>query len=158
MGSIDEYSDAAPQGKSMRVNGITKKKLRCPIHNFQFKNCVNTTLIVDASLKSFYSSLGFKVIKDFANFPNFEEVCKRFHYESGKFNADQKKTIGLQCLQTIPRRVTFLHDNQINLNIHKNVFRNLHDVITSENWFSNKYIEAEIKKKLDKIKGQLASD
>ena len=24
MGSLDDYSDAAPQGKSMRVNGITK--------------------------------------------------------------------------------------------------------------------------------------
>ena len=70
---------------------------------------------------------------------------------------DQKKTIGLQCLQTIPRRVTFLHDDQINLNIHKNVFSNLHDVPTSENWFPNKYIEAEIKKKLDKTRGQLAS-
>ena len=23
MGSLDDYSDAAPQGKSMRVNGIT---------------------------------------------------------------------------------------------------------------------------------------
>ena len=92
------------------------------------------------------------------NYPNFEEACKKFHYESGKSKADQKKTIGLQCLQTIPRRVTFLHDNRINLNMHKNVFRNLHDVPTSENWYPSKYIEAEIKKKLDKTKGQLASD
>ena len=38
------------------------------------------------------------------------------------------------------------------------MFSNLHDVPTSENWFSNKYIEAEIKKKLDKTRGQLASD
>ena len=29
---------------------------------------------------------------------------------------------------------------------------------TSETWFPNKYIEAEIKKKLDKTRGQLASD
>ena len=68
-------------------------------------------------MKSFYSRLGFKVIKDLANSPNFEEARKRFHYESGKSKADQKKTIGLQCLQTIPRRVTFIHDDQINLNI-----------------------------------------
>ena len=27
-----------------------------------------------------------------------------------------------------------------------------------ENWFPNKYIEAEIKKKLDKTRGQLAID
>ena len=107
---------------------------------------------------NFYSRLGLKVIKYFATSPNFEEACKLFHYESGKSKADQKKTIGLQCLQTIPRRVTFLHDDRINLNIHKNVFINLHDVPTSENWFPNKYIESEIKKKLEKTRGQLASD
>ena len=69
-----------------------------------------------------------------------------------------RKTIGLQCLQTIPRRVTFIHDYRINLNIHKNVSRNLYVDPTSENWFPNKYIEADIKKKLDKTRGQLASD
>ena len=68
-----------------------------------------------------------------------------------------RKTIGLQCLQTIPRRVTFLHDDRINLNIHKNVFRNLYVDPTSENWFPNKYIVAEIKKKLEKTREQLAS-
>ena len=125
---------------------------------FNQTNCVKTTLISDASLKSFYSRLDFKAIKDFANSPNFEEACKRFHYESGKSKEDHKKNIGLQYLQTIPRRVTFLHDDRINLNIHKNMFINLHDVPTSENWFPNKYIEAEIKKKLEKNRGQLTSD
>ena len=38
------------------------------------------------------------------------------------------------------------------------MFGNLHDVQTSENWFPNKYIEAEIRKKLDKTRRQLASD
>ena len=109
-------------------------------------------------MKLFYSRLGFKVIKYFANYPNFEEACKRFHYESVKFKADQKNTVGLQCLQTILRRVTFLHDDRINLNIHKNVFRNLYVDPTSENWFPDKYIEAEIKKKLDKARGKIASD
>ena len=37
------------------------------------------------------------------------------------------------------------------------MFSNLHDVPISENWFPNKYIRAEIKKKLDKTRGQLAS-
>ena len=40
----------------------------------------------------------------------------------------------------------------------KNVFRNLYVDPTSETWFLNKHIEAEIKKKLDKTRGQLASD
>ena len=108
------------------------------MHNFQLKNRIKTTLIADASLKSFYSRLGFKVIKDFANSPNFEDAHKRYHYYSGKSKENWEKTIRLQCLQTIPQRVTFLHDYQINLNIHKNVFSNLHDVPTSENWFPNK--------------------
>ena len=76
----------------------------------------------------------------------------------GNLKQIRKKIIRLQCLQTIPRRVTFLHDDRINLNIHKNVFRNLYDVPTSETWFPNKYIEADIKKKLDKTRGKLASD
>ena len=58
-------------------------------------------------------------MKDFATYPNFEEARKQFHYDSGKSKADQKKNIGLQCLQTIPRRVTFLHEDRINFNRHK---------------------------------------
>ena len=37
------------------------------------------------------------------------------------------------------------------------MFRNVYVDPASENWFPNKYIEAEIKKKLDKTRGQLAS-
>ena len=94
------------------------------MYNFQSNKSSLKTLIANASLKSFYSRLGFKVIKDFATSPNLEEARKRFYYESGKSKADQKKTIGLQFLQTIPRRVTFIHDKQINLNIHKSLFTN----------------------------------
>ena len=72
------------------------------------------------------------VIKDFATSTNFEEACSQFCYETRKSKAEQKKTIGLQCLYTIPRRVTFLHDDRINLNIHKNVFRDLDVNPTSE--------------------------
>ena len=66
------------------------------MYNFYSKKNVITTLIAKASLKSFYSRLGFKDFKDFANSLNFEEACMRFHYESGKSEAYQKKTIGLQ--------------------------------------------------------------
>ena len=71
---------------------------------------------------------------------------------------NRKKHIGLQCLHTIPRRVTFIHDDRINFNIQQNVFRDLDVYQTSETWFPNKYIEDEIKKKGDKTRGQLASD
>ena len=90
------------------------------MYHFPPKNIVPATPIAKAYLKSFYSRLGFKVIKDFANSPNFEEARKQFHFESGKSKEDQKKNIGLKCLQTTPRRVTFLHDDRINQNKLKN--------------------------------------
>ena len=73
MGTLDDYSNAAPQGKSMRGNGITTflfHVAQCIIINQP--NRVKT-FIANALLKSFYSMLGFKVIKDFANSTNFEE-------------------------------------------------------------------------------------
>ena len=39
-----------------------------------------------------------------------------------------RKTIGLQCRQTIPRRVTILHDNRIEFNKDKDVFKDLNEV------------------------------
>ena len=64
---------------------------------------------------------------------NFEEAHRQFYYEKGKFKTDQKKTIGLRCLHIIPPRVTSFHDDRINFNIHKNVFKNLYVDPTSEN-------------------------
>ena len=159
IGFLDDYSDADPNHKSIRGNGITTflfHVAQCIILNLT--NCVKTILIAKASLKSFDSRLVFTVIKDFATSTNFEVTCSRFHYEKGNSKAEQKETIGLQCLYTIPQRVTFLHDDQINFNIHKNLFRDLYVNSTSETWFTNKYIEGEIKKKVDKTRGQLASD
>ena len=94
MGSLDDYLDAAPKGKSIRGNDITTFFLhvsQCII--FNQTNRVKTTLIADASLKSFYSRLGFKGIKDFVTSTNFEKVCKRFHYKSRKSKAYQKKLL-----------------------------------------------------------------
>ena len=138
-----------PRSKTMRVNCITTflfHVVQCIILNQTY--FFTATLISKAWLKSLYSRLGFKVIKIFVNCPNFEEDHKQFHNDSGKSKAVQKNNIDLQCLQTIPRRFTFIHDNWINLNIHKNVSRNLYVYPTPENWFQNKNIEAEIKKKL----------
>ena len=159
MGFLDDYSDADPNHKSIRVNGITTFPFhvsQCII--FCLKNSVKTILIVNASLNTFYSRLGFTVIKDFVTSTNFEAARSRFHYETEKYKADQKKTIGLQCLYTIPRSVTFLHDDRMNFNIQKNVFRDLDGISTPETWFPNKYIEDEIKKKVDKTRDELASD
>ena len=107
-------------------------------------------------MKSFYSKLGFKVIKYFATSPNFEEACKRFQYESVKSRALQKQTIGLQFYLTIPRRVTIIHDNRIYFNENRDVFKDLNDILPSDYWFPYEYIDAEVKNKVDKNKGQLA--
>ena len=77
----------------------------------------------------------------------FEAARTKFHYETGKSKSDQKKTIGLQCLYTIPRRVTFIHDDRMNINTQKNVFRDLDGILTSETFFLKKYIDDEIKEK-----------
>ena len=159
MGFLDDYSDADPNHKSIRGNGITTfifQVAQCIL--FCLTNSVKTILIANASLNTFYSRLGFTVIKGFVSSTNFEAARSRFHYDKGRSKAQQKQTIGLQCLYTIPRRVKFLYDDQINFNIHKNVCRDLYVNSTSETWFPNKYIEDEIKKKVDKTREHLASD
>ena len=111
MGFLDDYSDADPNHKSIRGNCITTYLFhvaQCIL--FNLTNSVKTILISNASLKSFYSRYGFTVIIDFLTSTTYEAARSHFHYETGKSKADQKQTIGLQYLQTIPRRVTFLHD------------------------------------------------
>ena len=90
--------------------------------------------------------------------PNFEKACKQFNYESGKSEALQKQTIGLQCYLTIPRRVTILYDNQIDFNENINVFEDLNEFPPSYDWFPYEYIDSEVNKKLEKTKGRLAGD
>ena len=112
MGFLDYYSDADPNHKSIRGNGITTFLFhvsQCIL--FCLTNYVKTILITNASLNTFYSRLGFTVIKYFVTSTTFEAARSQSHYEKGKSKADQKKTIGLQCLYTIPRRVTFLHED-----------------------------------------------
>ena len=89
MGFLDDYSDADQNQRIIRGNGIDTFLLhvaQCII--FNKTNCVKTILISNALLKSFYSRLGFKVIKDFATSTNFEEACRKFHYETGKSEAN----------------------------------------------------------------------
>ena len=70
-------------------------------------------------------------MKEFVTSTTFEAARSRFYYEKGKSKAEQKQTIGLQFLYTIPRKVRFLCDDRINFNIHKNVFRDLDGISTS---------------------------
>ena len=84
---------------------------RFHMYHFCQTNIVTAKLIAKALLKSFYSRLGFKVIKDFAKSPKFKEARKRFDYESGKSKTMQKNIIGLQCRQTFPRRVSIINYN-----------------------------------------------
>ena len=62
MGFLDDYSDADPNHKSIKGNGITTflfHVAQCIL--FRLTNCVRKILIANASLKSFYSRLGFTV-------------------------------------------------------------------------------------------------
>ena len=138
MGFLDDYSDADPNHKSIRGNGITTFLFhvsQCII--FKLTTQVKTILIANVSLKTFYSSLGFFVIKDFATYTKFEAARRQLHYDTGKSKEDELKTIGLQCLYTIPRRVKLLHDDRINFNTQKNVFRDLDGISTSVTFFPN---------------------
>ena len=62
----------------------------------------------------------------------------------------EKQTIGLQCYQTIPRRVTIIYDDRIYFNENRDVFKDLNDVLPSEDWFPYEYIDAEVNMKLEK--------
>ena len=91
MGYFDDYLDAVPCAKTMRGNGITTFLLhvaQCII--FNHTKFITATHIARVWLKSLYSRLGFKVIKDFATSTNFKEAREKFHYDSGKFKALQK--------------------------------------------------------------------
>ena len=78
-------SSTTSKRKIIRVNGVAFFLLhvaQCIILN-QTK-FITATLVSEAKFNSLYSRLGFKVIKDFATYPNFEEDRNIFHYESGK--------------------------------------------------------------------------
>ena len=86
-------------------------------------------------MKWLYSRLGFKVIKNFAASSNFKEARKQFHYESVKSKELHKQTIGLQFYQTIPQRVTILHENRIDFNENRDAFKDLNEVPQSDDLF-----------------------
>ena len=80
MGFLDDYSDADPNHKSIRVNGITTfifHVAQCIILNLT--NQVRTIFIANVSLKTFYSRLGFSVIKSSASRFKFSRSRKIFN-------------------------------------------------------------------------------
>ena len=89
---LDDYSDSDPNHNSIRGNGITTflfHVAQCII--FNLTNHVKTIRIANVLLKTFYSRLGFTVIKDSVTSTNFEAARRRFHYETVKSKADKKK-------------------------------------------------------------------
>ena len=120
-----------------------------PNVSLSIKQKNTSTLISEARLKLLYSRLGVKVVKDSVTSPDFEKARKWFHYESGKSKVLQKQTIGLQCYPTIPQSVTILHDNWIDFNENKDVFKDLNEVPALDDWFPYEYIDAEFNNKLD---------
>ena len=75
-------SSTTSKRKIIRVNGVAFFLLhvaQCIILN-QTK-FITETLVSEAKFYSLYSRLGFKVIKDFATYPNFEKASKQFNYK-----------------------------------------------------------------------------
>ena len=70
----------------------------------------------------------------------------------------QKQTIVLKCYLTIPLSVTIIYDNRIDFNENKYVFKYSNEFPTSYYCFPYEYIDAEVKKKVDKTKGKIAGD
>ena len=68
------------------------------------------------------------------------------------------KKIGLKCYLTIPQRVTFIYDSQIDLNESKGAFKDLNDIPPLDYWFPYEYIDSEVKNKVEKTEGQLTGD
>ena len=158
MGCFDDYSDAAPRAKTMRGNGITTLVLHVDqCITFHLKKIVTATLIAKALLNSFYSRLGFKFIKYLWHLLILRFLASNF-IMSQEYPKHCRKTIGLQCYLTIPWRVTFLYENQIDLNENKDVFKYLNEFLPWYYWFPYEYINAEAKKKVEKTKRQLSGD
>ena len=143
MGWFDDYSDAEQRERTMRGNGITIFLLYvAQCITFNQTKLVTVKLISEDWLKSLYSRLGFKVIKDYMTSPNFEEARKQFNYELGKSKSLQIQNIGLKRYLTIPQRITILHNNQIDLNENRDVFKYLNKVPPSVDWLLYEYIDA----------------
>ena len=70
----------------------------------------------------------------------------------------QKQTIGLQFYLTIPRCVEIIHENRIDFNENKDVFKDPNEFPSSDDCFPYEYIDAEVNKKLYKTKGRFAGD
>ena len=80
MSFLDDYYDADPTHKIIRGNGITTYLFHvAQFILFCLTNYVKTILITNASLKTFYSRLGFTVIKYFVTSTTFEAVCSQYH-------------------------------------------------------------------------------
>ena len=97
---FDDSLYAAPHSKTMRGDCITLFLLH--IYRFIIVNktrFVTETLVAKDWLNSLYSRLGFKVIKDFVIYPNLEEACEQFHYESGKERKWRNKKLAYNVIK-----------------------------------------------------------
>ena len=69
-----------------------------------------------------------------------------------------RNKISLQCYLTIPLLVKIISDNRIGLNENIYVFKDLNVFPPLYHWLTYEYIDAEVKMKVDKIKGQLTGN
>ena len=142
-GILDNYSDAAPDNKSIRGLGSATLLLHiAQCFAFLQTQHVTAILIAENTLHSFYTQLGFKKIKDFKSLPKFKDARQRFHYAN---HTDEDKIVAYKCSQTIPRRVTKLYDARY-IGKRDVLFKTLNVCSPYVKWFPCKFIEDFIKK------------
>jgi hypothetical protein len=146
---FDDYLDASPLVKTMRGTGFTVFILHiAQCMAFHKSKWLNTTLVAEFKLKSFYSKLRFKVIKDFAQSPIMEVARPRFHFEGSDSNVNKKKTIGMPCYHMMPGSVTLFFDNHIDKGDQSDLYHHLANDKPPKEWFLAKFIQAQVRQRI----------
>ena len=79
MACFDDYSDADPRSKIMRVNGVSTFLLNVSkCITFRQTRFVIATLIAEVSLESLYSRLCFKIIKNLRHILILKRLASNF--------------------------------------------------------------------------------
>eukprot|EP00978_Attheya_sp_CCMP212_P024027 scaffold74797_cov54-Attheya_sp.AAC.1 len=141
LGCLDHYSDSVSNGKTIQGLGAASLLLHiAQCFSFQQTKHVTMMLISEHTLTSFYAQLGFKKIIEFKTAPRYKEARERFHYRD---DTDEQKILPFVCYQTIPRRVTKLHDGRY-IGLRDELFKSLNVSTPNEEWFPLDFIKETI--------------
>ena len=127
------------------------------MYHFQSNKTCYSNTYCRGIIERIISKVRFQGYWKFCDISSFRKYLQEISLWVNKIWSIAKKN-GLQCYLTISRCVTILHDNQIDLNENKYLFKDLNEVPSSNDWFPYEYVDDEVNMKLDKTKGLLAGD